>query len=222
VTDRPLRIAHVTATFPPYYGGTGNVCYHNARVLAARGHDVQVFTADWQGKVDDPQGVTVHRLRRFGGVGNAPLLPGLLRLGPHDVVHLHFPFYGGGELVALGRRPYVVTYHQDVLIDGWRGRLTGAHDRLVGRRVLTHAARICPTSLDYARSSGRSPTSSPGSGIGWCRSPTGSTPRASVPVRPIRPCGRGTDCLRRCRSFSSSGRWTARTTSRGSRPSCAR
>jgi hypothetical protein len=35
-----MRIAHVTAT---------NVCYHNARVLAARGHDVHVFTAAWVG-----------------------------------------------------------------------------------------------------------------------------------------------------------------------------
>jgi glycosyltransferase involved in cell wall biosynthesis len=148
-----LRIAHVTATFPPYYGGTGNVCYHNARVLAARGHDVHVFTADWPGEPDDPRGVTVHRLRRLAGVGNAPLLPGLLRLGTPDIVHLHFPFYGGGELVALGRRPYVVTYHQDVLIDGWRGRFTRAHDRIVGRRVLTRAARLCPTTLDYACSS---------------------------------------------------------------------
>src|ERR1019366_9897119 len=39
-----VRIAHVWATFPPYAGGTGNVCYHNARVMAARGHEVHVFT----------------------------------------------------------------------------------------------------------------------------------------------------------------------------------
>ena len=45
-----MRIAHVTATFPPYYAGTGNVCYHNARVLAARGHEVHVYTADWPGE----------------------------------------------------------------------------------------------------------------------------------------------------------------------------
>jgi len=40
-----MRIAHVTATFPPYYSGTGMVCYHNALELARRGHDVTVFTA---------------------------------------------------------------------------------------------------------------------------------------------------------------------------------
>lgn len=146
---RPFRVAHVTATFPPYQGGTGNVCFHNARVLAERGYDVHVYTAAWPGEADDPPGVRVHRLRPLVRVGNAPILPQLLRLRDADLIHLHFPFYTGGELVALSGRPYVVTYHQDVQIDGWLGRLTAVHDRTVGRRVLGGAARLCPTSLDY-------------------------------------------------------------------------
>lgn len=150
---RPLRVAHVTATFPPYQGGTGNVCFHNARVLAARGHDVHVYTAASPGEPDDPPGVTVHRHRPLFRVGNAPFLPQLLGLRDVDLIHLHFPFYAGGELVAMTGRPYVVTYHQDVEIDGWPGRLTGLHDRAVGRRVLASAARLCPTSLDYLRHS---------------------------------------------------------------------
>lgn len=150
---QPLRIAHVSATFPPYYGGTGTVCYHNARVLAARGHDVHVYTAAWPGRVDDPPGVTVHRLRPLARVGNAPVLPQLARLPADAIVHLHFPFYAGAEFVALARRPYVVTYHQDVELGGWMGRASRAHDRVVGRRVLRGAARLCPTSLDYFRSS---------------------------------------------------------------------
>jgi glycosyltransferase involved in cell wall biosynthesis len=149
----PRRIAHVTATFPPYQGGTGNVCYHNARVLAARGHDVHVYTAAWPGERDDPAGVTVHRQRPLVRVGNAPLLPKLLGLRDVDLIHLHFPFYAGGELVAMTGVPYVVTYHQDVEIAGLSGRVTGLHDRVVGRRVLAGAARLCPTSLDYLRHS---------------------------------------------------------------------
>ncbi|MBM4431358.1 MAG: glycosyltransferase family 4 protein, partial [Chloroflexi bacterium] len=35
-----MRIAHVTATFPPHYAGTGVVCYHNALGLARLGHQV--------------------------------------------------------------------------------------------------------------------------------------------------------------------------------------
>jgi len=150
---RPLRIAHVTATFPPYQGGTGNVCFHNARVLAERGHRVHVYTAASPGEPDDPPGVTVHRLRPLIRVGNAPVLPRLAWLPAVDLVHLHFPFYTGGDLVALSGAPYVVTYHQDVHLNGWIGGVAALHDRTVGRFVLRRAARLCPTSLDYLRHS---------------------------------------------------------------------
>jgi len=39
-------VAHVVATFPPYWAGTGNVAYHNALELARRGHEVTVLTGD--------------------------------------------------------------------------------------------------------------------------------------------------------------------------------
>ena len=39
-----MKIAQVSATFPPYMAGTGNVCYHYAIELAKLGHDVTVFT----------------------------------------------------------------------------------------------------------------------------------------------------------------------------------
>lgn len=152
-----MRIAHVTATFPPYFGGTGTVCYHNARVLAARGHDVHVFTADWPGAVEDPTGVTVHRMRPLVRIGNAPILPQLMKLAGFDLVHLHLPFYVGGELMALSQCRYLVTYHQDVALEGWLGKLSSLHDRTIGRFVLEHAERVCPTSIDYLRHSALAP-----------------------------------------------------------------
>ncbi|NTW03284.1 MAG: glycosyltransferase family 4 protein, partial [Oscillochloris sp.] len=68
-----MKIAHVTATFPPYSGGTGNVCAHNARELARRGHEVTVLTA---ARADAPAeerwaGVRVRRLRSLAKIGNA-------------------------------------------------------------------------------------------------------------------------------------------------------
>jgi glycosyltransferase involved in cell wall biosynthesis len=152
-----MRIAHVTATFPPYYAGTGNVCYHNARVLAARGHDVHVFTADWPGELDDPPGVTVHRLKPVARIGNAPVLPQLLRLGNFDLIHLHYPFIVGAELVALGvlarRTPLVLTYHNDLLAPGWRGRFFAAYERFPARAVLQAARGIGAVTLDHAAES---------------------------------------------------------------------
>jgi glycosyltransferase involved in cell wall biosynthesis len=153
IAQSPLCIAHVSATFPPYYGGTGNVCYHNARVLASRGHQVHVHTAAWPGEPDDPSGVVVHRYRPLVRVGNAPVLPQLLGLRRASLIHLHHPFYAGSEFVALSGRPYVVTYHQDVAREGMIGLAASLHDRTVGRLVIRRAARLCPTTLDYIRHS---------------------------------------------------------------------
>lgn len=157
-----MRIAHVTATFPPYYSGTGMVAYYSARELARRGHSVKVITAEvaevGPAPDDDPEGVEVVRLRSLFRIGNAPFLPELpAHLKDVQIIHLQFPFYLGGELTALAARRYgnrlIVTYQQDVLLDGIRGLLARAHDRAVGARVLRSAERVLFSSLDYARSS---------------------------------------------------------------------
>jgi glycosyltransferase involved in cell wall biosynthesis len=153
-----MRIAHVTATFPPHYSGTGVVCYHNALGLGRLGHQVTVFTADYPpGDHAYPEEITVRRLPALFRIGNGPVLPGLLGLGGFDLVHLHHPFYFGSETVFLksvtdGLR-YVVTYHQDVLLAGLLRFLDKLHHRLVGKHILARAGKVLATSWDYARAS---------------------------------------------------------------------
>ncbi len=152
-----MRIAHVSATFPPYYGGTGNVCFHNARILVERGHEVHVVTATWPGERIDPKGVTVHRVRPLVRAGNAPLLPRLAHLKGFDIIHVHCPFISGAELVALGsvarRTPLVLTYHNDLVAPGVRGRIFSLYERSMTRFVLKAASRICVVSTGHARGS---------------------------------------------------------------------
>ncbi|MBN1886735.1 MAG: glycosyltransferase family 4 protein [Thermoflexales bacterium] len=153
-----MRIAHVTATFPPYHGGTGQVCYHNALGLARLGHQLTVFTAAHPpGEYSYPPEIDVRRLPVRFRLGNALLLPGLLRIEGFDLVHLHFPFYLGAELAALAARrkrsPLVITYHQDVVLPGVWGLLSGLHDRSLGAWCLGSAARVLFTTLDYGRAS---------------------------------------------------------------------
>jgi len=69
---QPLRIAHLTATFPPYPGGAGNTCYRFAVGQAERGNHVEVFTAPAEGEPPDPGGVIVHRIEPTIAIGNAP------------------------------------------------------------------------------------------------------------------------------------------------------
>lgn len=152
-----MRIAHVTATFPPYYAGTGLVCYHQAEGLARLGHQVAVFTAAGSsGDCLSPEGVTVHRLPALFRIGNAPFLPGLLEMRDFDVVHLHYPFIFGAEMIrvvsAIRHVPYVLTHHNDLIGDGGRRYLFDAYTAVVAPLVFQGARKWLVVSLDHAAS----------------------------------------------------------------------
>lgn len=150
-----MRIAHVTATFPPHFTGTGLVCYHNAVGLARLGHRVTVFTADYHlGSYVDPVEVSVHRLPAIFRAGNAPLLPQLLSIGGFDIVHLHHPFIFGAEMTRfvsqLRRIPYVVTHHNDLAGNGLRRHLFNLYSLASVPFVLGGARKFMVVSRDHA------------------------------------------------------------------------
>jgi glycosyltransferase involved in cell wall biosynthesis len=150
-----MRIAHLVATFPPYYAGSGNACFYQAEALAARGHRVEVFTASYPGRRVDPEGVAVHRYRARLRVGNAPLIPQLALLDGFDVLHLHQPFIFGAEaaLAASARTgvPLVSSYHNELHADGVKGLLFAGYDRVVTRAALRRSASLTVLSTQHAR-----------------------------------------------------------------------
>jgi glycosyltransferase involved in cell wall biosynthesis len=155
-----LKIAHVTATFPPYGGGTGNVCYYHARELARSGHAVHVFTADKPGarSHEVQEHFTVHRLRPLAQIGNAPVLPQVVTaLRGFDVLHLHYPFILGAELVRLAsvryRTPLIISFHNDLLGLGLRRRLFQVYQQLSARFTVRGAAQLCAVSIDHYENS---------------------------------------------------------------------
>jgi glycosyltransferase involved in cell wall biosynthesis len=151
-----MRIAHITATFPPYAGGSGNVCYYNARELTRRGHDVHVYTAPMSGlpNVELIEGMQVHRLWAMFQIGNAPFLPGLLKLRGFDIIHLHYPFIFGSDLIWFVTRfshiPYVFTYHNDLIGNGMRGVLFETYLSLSAPLTFAGATRLFTVSKDHA------------------------------------------------------------------------
>jgi glycosyltransferase involved in cell wall biosynthesis len=154
-----MRIAHITATFPPYLGGTGNVCFHNARELARRDHEMHVFTAAHPkySREEILDGIHVHRLLPIIRFGNAPVLAQLIScLRGFDILHLHYPFFGG-EFTALAAKitstPLVITYHQDVVLHGVMGRIEKLLRFTIGRATLRAARKILFTSQDYGENS---------------------------------------------------------------------
>ncbi|MFL5817535.1 MAG: glycosyltransferase family 4 protein [Conexibacter sp.] len=149
--DRRLRIAHVTATFPPYLAGTGNLVFELTDALAARGHDVEVFTAPASADAGPPPATraTVHRIPPLLAYGNAPLIPHLATLRGFDAIHLHYPFIFGAELLLAGRvatrrsrrPPLVATWHNALAAGGPRGALFAAYERSVGPLLARTVAR---------------------------------------------------------------------------------
>lgn len=154
-----MRIAHLTATFPPYAGGAGNTAFRFARDQAERGHQVEVFTTPAEGEAPDPGRARVHRIKPLYQYGNAPLIPSLAKIDGFDVVHLHYPFIFGAELVLAGRlrrarrsAALLVHYKNQLVAGGRRGALFGVYERTVAPTLIRHADRICILSKEHARS----------------------------------------------------------------------
>jgi glycosyltransferase involved in cell wall biosynthesis len=152
-----MRIAQVTPVYPPDRGGMARVACEYTDRLRARGHDVHVFSPQTVNRQHDAG--HVHRIPPSLRVGNASLLPSLAsRLAGFDIVHVHYPFYGGAEPIAwarsAGRIPAVVlTYHMDASADGLKGAMFELHREMLQPWILSHANRVLVSSRDYADSS---------------------------------------------------------------------
>jgi glycosyltransferase involved in cell wall biosynthesis len=151
-----VRVAHFTATFPPYLGGAGTTAFNLAAGLSERGHDVEVFTSRAPGDAPRCGAATVHRLDPVVAVGNAPVLRGLVAARDFDVLHVHHPFIFGTEAVLAGRlrsrgAKLVVSYHNLLIGEGLRHALFTGWENTVGRALVSAADRVCAVSLAHAR-----------------------------------------------------------------------
>lgn len=100
-----LKIAQVTPYFyPPSLGGVELTVHYLSRALAARQHDVHIFTADKDlsghrivavASSDTRYGIKIHRvptIRLFYRY-EYPLKAGLINLQDFDVIHVHSPHH---------------------------------------------------------------------------------------------------------------------------------
>ena len=156
-----MKVLEIVSTFPPYAGGTGNVCFHNSRELAKRGHSVTVVTPSCSPRRAAVRisNVTVKSVRPIVSHGNASISPSVIceMAEDFDVIHLHGPYILDGLLTAVAaaakRTPLVYTYHNDVIISGpmaWYPWI----DRALPQRLIFSSASMCLFStLDYALNS---------------------------------------------------------------------
>ena len=166
--DGPMRLLHVVPTYLPAtrYGGPIRSVHGLCTALAARGHDVHVFTTSVDGPGDsavplgrpvDIDGVKVwyfpsRRLRRL--YWSPPMKRALQRdVAGFDLVHLHsvflWPTWAAARAARSAGVPYVLSPRGMLVKDLFRARsrwVKAAWMALVERRNLRDAAGIHVTS----------------------------------------------------------------------------
>ena len=156
-------VAVVTPYYYPWVGGLENYARQTVRTLRAAGYRVVVITSGdrgWRRVTEEVDGVRVHRLPRLGRVLNTPLHPlwpvWLGRLFAREGVtiinaHTPVPVMADAARMARGRRPLVITYHNDLVKNGFLGRLLcQLEHRFLTSQTLAAADEVVVTSEHYA------------------------------------------------------------------------
>lgn len=158
-----MKIAHIICAFPPYKGGMGNSVFQFAKILAELNHKITVFTPNYSGLLPEEEfknGFKIIRLKPWLKYGNGAFLPQLLwKLKNFDIVHLHYPFFGGAEPVWLAKIFYgaefklVVHYHMDAVIRSLPQKIFSWPSRLIRDSLFKKAEAVTCASLDYIKHS---------------------------------------------------------------------
>ncbi len=158
-----MKIAIITSTFPPYKGGMGNSAYEEARILSERGSRVVVLTPESNGndksEKHNPETGSVHRLKPALKIGKGAVLLKLwLKLKEHEIIYLHYPFFGTAEIIWLYKllhpeKKLIIRFHMDTPDLKWWGRALGLPSLLVKKRLMQQADKIICASLDYVANS---------------------------------------------------------------------
>lgn len=149
-----MKIAHIVCRFPPYYSGMGNVVFELANAQIRRGHEVRVYTPQFEVPTEADNELAT-RLKPGFKYGNAAWLPGLSReLSQFELVHLHYPFFGTANLVRRWKKrnptiPLVVTYHMDNRAQGWLGLFFKYYAAFWLPKILEVADALHSASFDY-------------------------------------------------------------------------
>lgn len=156
-----MKVAIVTSTFPPYAGGIGNVALFNARELAKIGHEVTVFTPAYKQAKEEIMDIKVVRIKPLIKHGNAAFVPSLKwMLKGYNIIHLHYPFFGGAEVIWRYKRKFkkqgakiVLHYHMDVVGKMAMRAIFKFHNTFMLPRIIKMADKVILTSFDYGENS---------------------------------------------------------------------
>lgn len=152
-----MKIAIVAPVFPPYCGGIGNVAYHQAVQLEKLGEEVTVLSPDY-GQPVMAVNFKLIKIKPLFSYGNAAFLPDLPEfLAGFDIVCLHYPFFGGAEVIwrakAKANWKLVLHYQMDLVGKGLFFWLFKIYTKIFLPKIIKAADKIVVSSFDYAKNS---------------------------------------------------------------------
>lgn len=149
-----MNILQVIPYFTPKRGGDVNVVYNLSKQLAERGHEVTIFTTDFEFDAEYAESLEGVRIVPFHCVANisgmliSPKMKRLLKkeIGQFDVIHLHnFRPYQNIIVHHYARKydiPYVLQAHGDVPYANQKTILKKIFDRVFGYAILRDASEL--------------------------------------------------------------------------------
>jgi glycosyltransferase involved in cell wall biosynthesis len=154
-----VRIAQVTAQYPPRLGGVERVVQTLSELLADAGCEVEVFTGEngrSAGTVTARPRLRVHYLPSFV-LANVPIIPSLLfklvKLPRGSIIHLHAAQAFTPEMVFLASKlkniPYVVHLAIELEASSRLGILLPIYKRLLLGPILRRAAIVTCQTEDW-------------------------------------------------------------------------
>lgn len=158
-----MRIAQVAPYFHPHIGGVESHVLNLSKGLVKNGHEVTVYTSLVKGaKVNEIyEGISIRRVKPFKTLYTTPITPKLKKniiQESHEVIHAHFPpplaSYYAFKASKKTKTPFVLTYHCDLELQGFPGKVIKAIYRItLGNSTLKNSDRIIVTTRTYAATS---------------------------------------------------------------------
>lgn len=145
-----MKILHVVDKInQQLHGGSAVAPYQLAHAQARLGHDVTIYTSDYQaGNQNSPAGVRLVKFKTLCSIQQLHVAPGLLfaDYSDYDIVHAH-NYRTLVNLLALNHfqfsyPPVVIQAHGNALPIAWNKKLKPAHDFIWSNLVASRGYRF--------------------------------------------------------------------------------
>ncbi len=152
-----MKIAMIVSTFYPKIGGMGRIVLAEAEGFAKQGDDVTVFTMAYPGQSlnEDLEKIKIRRIKPYFRLGDGGWLSDFSdELNKFDIVHLHYPFYGGAHVILKIKKTagakIIITCHMEATPKGiLKNIFKFFYDSLYNNRIWRQADKIILVDRGY-------------------------------------------------------------------------